>query len=481
MNTKIKPSDLVESFSGIRGIYGSGITEELLDKYLLAYLKIFPNSREKFLIAGDTRPSTESLRQSGIATLRKAGVKEIIDLGVVPIQVAEYAVFNMKAAGGVYISASHNEPEYNGFKFLREDGAVLYPEQADKFFALAHSVKQGEIQRVSLSVKVFQKQKEAIDNYIDFILKKIGPKALAEIKKAELNILIDPNGGSAIVVLEKLFNKLAVKAKIVNNQLGQFVRMIEPKAESLTPLAKELSNSKYQFASGFDCDADRVEFILPPLSDFAQKIGTAVLSGQYVLALCCDAALKGAKNETVVVVDATSYLVRDVVKKHQSVIKEVEVGEINVVKEMECRKSVIGGEGSSSGVIVPPIKCRDGIMAIVLILKMLAEEKKSLVEVLNSYPQYYSGRTKLACRPDQAIGVRVKLEQYFRGKGYVILKTGDETGGLKALADANSYVWFRQSKTEPGVFRIHAEGDGSQKKVNALLQEGIAAFQRFSF
>ncbi|MCX6791025.1 MAG: hypothetical protein NTV62_02410, partial [Candidatus Gribaldobacteria bacterium] len=97
-------------------------------------------------------------------------------------------------------------------------------------------------------------------------------------------------------------------------------------------------------------------------------------------------------------------------------------------------------------------------------------------EILINYPAYFSNRTKLACSPERAIGIRGKLEKYFQNKGWMILKSGDETGGLKAHLDENSYVWFRQSKTEPGAFRIYAEGDASQEKVNNLLNEGIKAF-----
>ena len=61
----------------------------------------------------------------------------MIDVGILPIQVLEYAVVKFGADGGVYVSASHNEPEYNGFKFLKEDGAVLYVEQFNKFIEIA--------------------------------------------------------------------------------------------------------------------------------------------------------------------------------------------------------------------------------------------------------------------------------------------------------------------------------------------------------
>jgi phosphomannomutase/phosphoglucomutase len=216
--------------------------------------------------------------------------------------------------------------------------------------------------------------------------------------------------------------------------------------------------------------------VLSPDSDFAKRMGTVVISGHYVLALTCDTLLEGTANQVVVTNDATSYLVRDIAKKHKAIVKEVEVGEINVVKEMEVNNSIIGGEGSCSGVIILPIKCRDGIMSVVLILKMLAERQTSLSAILKDYPQYFSARALLSCQPQDTPLVKSKIEDYFREQGRKIQKTGDRTGGLKILFDDNSFLWCRESKTEPGIFRIHAEADQNQTKVNGLLEEGIKVF-----
>ena len=127
-----KAFDLIESFSGIRGIYGKGITEELLKKYFFAYFEAFPQAKKKFLLAGDTRASTNLLKLAAISFLKEIGVKEIIDAGVVPIQTAELAVLKFGCLGGFYITASHNEPNYNGWKMLKQDGAILYANQAQQ-------------------------------------------------------------------------------------------------------------------------------------------------------------------------------------------------------------------------------------------------------------------------------------------------------------------------------------------------------------
>jgi phosphomannomutase len=356
----------------------------------------------------------------------------------------------------------------------------LYPEQSDKLIAQVYSESKPQAAKNTAELEVINRHQEAIDEYIKYVVAKIGPESQRKIKQMGLKLLIDPNGGAALVVLSQLFSELGVEAEIINNQPGQFNRLIEPKAESLSYLSDRMASNDFAFAVGFDCDADRMEIVLSPSSAFAKKMGTPNVSGNYVLALACDAILRGTKGEVVPTNDVTSYLVRDVIKKYGAAIDEVEVGEINVVEAMEAKDSIIGGEGSCAGVIVFPIKCRDGLITMVLALKLIADEGKGLSEILNNYPEYFSDRTKVASSPERAVVIRGKIEEYFEAKNWLVKKTGDATGGLKAHLDENSYVWFRQSKTEPGVFRIYAEGDGSQKKVTDLLGEGVRAFNQFN-
>ena len=160
-------------------------------------------------------------------------------------------------------------------------------------------------------------------------------------------------------------------------------------------------------------------------------------------------------------------------------MKEVEVGVMVVVEEMEKQKSIIGGEGSNGGVIIPPIKCRDGIMTLCLILKLMALRGKKFRDILEEYPRYYWSHNKLACQHEQSFKVKKALENYYRSAGYKIKKTGGATGGLKALTDTSNYIWFRQSKTEPGLFRCYIEGNNKQL-VEKLTDEGLNLFKKFS-
>jgi len=475
-----KISSLVESFSGVRGIYGQDISEDLAYNYVLAYCNLFCNKNSILVIGGDTRVSTFAIKKAMIKAFVNFGVKKVIDVGIVPVQVCEYATLKFRASGGVYVTASHNEGEYNGWKFLRQDGAILYKGQAERLIKEAHKNKQANGLKTgkASNTQLVNGSEKAINEYINLVIKTVGKKTVGLIKNSGLKILADPNGGSSIAILEKLFKELGVRAEVINNKMGEFKRLIEPNGKSLAYLSDFISKDNFEFGCGFDCDADRVEFVLPAGSSFAKEMGQ-MISGQYVLALACDIFLTNTKNQVVAVNDCTSYLVREVIKKYGAKIKEVEVGETNVVKEIEKQKGVIGGEGSSSGVIVPPIKCRDGIMAMALILKIIADRKKSLAAVLEDYPRYYSDRIKKECLPSKTVQIKDSLEKYFKDNNHKIKKTGGATGGLKVLFSKNSYLWFRQSKTEPGAFRIVADGD-NRELVNKMLKEGEIAFDKFN-
>lgn len=480
-------NDLIESFSGVRGVYGSGITADLLRRYIFCYCKLLKGRLKIVVIGGDTRPSTLVLKKAAIVAFLACGVKKIIDVGIVPVQVCQYAILKFKADGGIYITASHNEPEFNGWKILKNDGAIIYARQSEKLIDAVHRIKLPEFglkgldslgQRKSVSCRVADKQQEALDYYIKYVLARLGAATVQDIKKAGFQILLDPNGGSAIKVLKKLLSLLKVRAQFVNDKAGHFNRLVEPNKESLAYLDKYLERGQFEFAAGFDCDADRVELVVASQTAYARDLGP-VVSGNYVLSLACEAMLSGTEKQVVVVNDATAYLVRDVIKKYGAVIKEVEVGEMVVVEEMEKQKSLIGGEGSNGGVIIPPIKCRDGIMTLCLILKLMAQSKKKFSDILENYPRYHWSHNKLVCQAEKSLQAKKILENYYRKKGYKIKKTGDQSGGLKALADESNFIWFRQSKTEPGAFRCYVEGN-NKKLVEKLANEGLILFKKFS-
>jgi phosphomannomutase len=263
---------------------------------------------------------------------------------------------------------------------------------------------------------------------------------------------------------------------------GVFKRIIEPNEKSLAYLALYVRDLDADLGAGWDCDGDRVEIVLPEGSKFAEQRGN-MLSGQYILGLLVDEVLseyKG-KDRAVVTNDATSNLVSEIAEKHNAKVTEVEVGEINVVEKMDELNSPVGGEGSSSGGIFPPSRCRDGIITLMMILRMIAKRKKPLGEILEGFPSYFNSNLNVRCPPGKASAARKCIEDYWKSQPAVkeIRKTGDETGGLKIIRErvkeGNGWIWFRASKTEAGVFRIITDAE-SKIYADKLLAMGEKSF-----
>ena len=458
---------LVESFSGIRGIYGKDLNESAAVKYAYSYLTFLRNKTKKktptIIIGMDTRPSGPRLLDSIIGMLDC----NFIDVGIAPTPAIEFAVRHFDANGGIIITASHNEPYWNGFKFLAEDGAVLNETNMRNVIKNSKSFK--DFHKVQ-ERKILEKNSEAVKKYTEFIFDIIGNENLKKIKNSKQKIVLDPNGGAGAIA-KKILESAGVEVIGVNMPYGEFNRQVEPTEDAMAYLKNAIDEDRADFAAGFDCDADRVEILM--------KSGQ-LLSGNYILALVVNELLsknKNPKGQTVVVNDATSNVVRDAAEKFGAKIKEVEVGETNVVEEMKKFKSIAGGEGPSGGAIIWPSRCRDGILTLLTILSVIADKGKKLHDIVDELPHYYTLRKKLEFNPEEHDNIRKFLKNYYSKKGLEIRETGGIKGGLKVIVNKNSFVWFRASKTESGVFRIISDSNNYNES-QKLLEEAFNLFQK---
>ena len=457
---------LIESFSGVRGIYGKDLTEGIAIKYAHSFLNFLKSKTKKknvaIAIGTDTRPSGAKLSDSILGLLDC----NFIDVGIAPTPVIEFAVRHFDADGGIIITASHNEPYWNGFKFLGSDGSILNEKEMRMVIANSKSLKNFHKMQER---KILEKNSEAVKKYAEFIYGIIGYENIEKIKVSKQKIIIDPNGGTGAVA-KKILEQAGVNVIGVNMPYGEFKRKIEPSEDSMIYLKNAIEENNADFAAGFDCDADRVEILLN---------NGKFISGNYILALVVYYILSMQKNprqHTVVVNDATSNVVRDVAEKFGAKIKEVEVGETNVVEEMKKLKSVVGGEGSSGGAIIAPSKCRDGILTLLAILSMAAKKEKKLKDIMKELPEYFTLRKKIEFNAEKHDNIKKYIKNHYLKNGFEIKETGGIKGGLKAITGRNSFVWFRASKTESNTFRIISDSD-KKDEAEKSLEEAARIFK----
>ena len=460
---------LMESISGIRGIYGKDLTESIAVRYAHAYYSFLRDKTKKnklnIVIGIDTRPSGTKLSDAIMGILDCS----FIDVGIAPTPAVEFAVRHFNADGGIIITASHNEPYWNGFKFLGSDGAVLKEKDMNLVinnFRLKTLKNFHKIQER----RILEKNTEAIKEYIGFLHGIIGIESIEQIKNSKQKIVLDPNGGTGAIA-KKILEQIGVEVIGVNMPYGEFSRTIEPNEDSMVYLKNIIDQNKADFAAGFDCDADRVEILM--------KNGQ-LLSGNYILALAADEILSNVnnpKNKIVVVNDATSNAVRDIVHKYGAKIKEVEAGETNVVEEMQKSKAIAGGEGSSGGLIIPPSKCRDGILTLLVILAIAAKKEKKLHDILDEFPKYFTLRKRIEFDASKHSIIKKHLKNYYSKKGFEAREANGIKGSLKVITGKNSFVWFRASKTESNLFRIISDSD-KKEEAERLIEEAVEVFNK---
>ncbi len=115
---------LKASISGIRGIIGKTLTPQLIIDSLSAFSKILPKG--KVLLGRDSRTSGEAIANLVKGTLNLLG-RDVVDIGIVTTPVVLFGVNEDNFAGGIIITASHNNEEWNALKLVNSNGKFISP------------------------------------------------------------------------------------------------------------------------------------------------------------------------------------------------------------------------------------------------------------------------------------------------------------------------------------------------------------------
>jgi len=164
----------------------------------------------------------------------------------------------------------------------------------------------------------------------------------------------------------------------------------------------------------------------------------------------------------------TSSAIDDIAAQHGCRVWRCPVGEANVVELMQAKGAVIGGEGSSGGIIFPAVHlCRDSFIGMVFLLGRMAETGRTVSQLAAGLPRYFrrSGQRKAG---HAALGQILRdLEESFPGA------QKDRTDGLK-LSFPDAWIHVRGSNTEP-LLRLAAEAK-SGSRVEELWGRAIELF-----
>ena len=141
---------------------------------------------------------------------------------------------------------------------------------------------------------------------------------------------------------------------------------------------------------------------------------------------------------------------------------------VNVVEKMYKLDATIGGEGSSSGVIVPPSRCRDGVLTLLFLIKIIADKKKKVEALIQELPKFYYIKNKITINPKKFDSLKSKIIKYYQKKGCKIKNLNSDS--LKIYLNKDSFVWFRVSKTENNLLRFIADSREKDDSIDIISE-----------
>ncbi len=409
------PKDLEESFyknlefgtGGMRGVMGVGTNR--INKYTLGkntqglsdYLhKSFPNEQLKVAIAYDCRHNSNTLAKVVADVFSANGIKVYLFSDMRPTPELSFAVRYLNCHTGIVLTASHNPPEYNGYKVYWQDGGQLVPPQDAEIIKVIEDLKYSEIK--------FETNNDLIE-FIDTEVDEAFAKSTVENAsfntpteaKANLKIVYTSLHGTSIKAIPNVLAKAGyTDVNIVPEQAepnGDFPTVVSPNPEEPEALSMAIALADKIGADmvvGTDPDSDRLGVAV---RDLDGKI--KLLNGNQTMVIMTAFLLEQWKradkfqgNEFIGSTIVSTPMMLELAAAYDVECKVGLTGFkwiAKFIKDFPNQKFVGGGEESFGFMVGDAVRDKDAVAAILLVSEIAAQAKASgsslYQELLNLY------------------------------------------------------------------------------------------------
>jgi phosphomannomutase len=424
--------ELIISVSGLRGIIGTSLIPETAIRYVGAYVATLPPG--PVVMTRDGRASGTMLADAIRAGLAASG-RICLDAQVAATPTTGVLVQQLRAAGGIQISASHNPASYNGLKLFSGAGRVI-PEDAGQ-----KVLERYQAGRFDWQPHDQLGRSQCVDDCISAHLSRIEKICdVDRIRSCCFRVLLDANHGAGSILGMPLLERLGCEVTLLGGEPdGQFAHTPEPTAENLATVLQQVVSADAAIGFCQDPDADRLAII----DESGQYLGE-----EYTPALCVEHLLRQTPGP-VVTNCSTSRMTQDLAHRYDVPYHASKVGEANVVDQMLAQAAVMGCEGNG-GVIDPRVGLvRDSFVGMALVLDAMAARRLPISALAHQLPQYEIHKSKIDLSPARVKEALAKLEKHFSNAASSWLD------GLR-LDWPDRWLLVRASNTEP-IVRIIAE------------------------
>ena len=426
----------------------------------------------------DTRFQSEQFAQSAADVIAYHGIPVYLTDRPLPTPALSYAVTTHGAACGIMITASHNPPEYNGFKVKSQAGGSAPPEQVERIEAHLQSLPFAKRKGTRTSEASSQGMPgggraegtiQSIDMVSPYLEQLSGLVDIERIKSAGIKIAVDSMHGSGAGIIATMLEGGATQVTELRSEINPAfpdMKQPEPVEENLRPLISEVQRTGFDVGLATDGDADR--------------LGVVAENGEYLTTLEVFSMLfhhlKSRRNlsgGTACTITMSSMMDR-LAEHHGVELYRTPVGFKFVGPAMLDNACVLGGEESGGYAFAGHVPERDGPLSALFFLESMAMSGKSPTELLTEIHEITGPHTfrriDIEFTPDQ----RERIAEAVNGDapislGGVEIIAEDRRDGVRLDLRDGGWAVVRMSGTEPLV-RIYAEAS-SETQRDAILKD----------
>ena len=509
--------------AGLRGIIAAGTNR--INKYTVRRATyglsnyIIKNTTEEeknrgVVIAHDNRFMSREFCMETARTLAACGIKAYIFNSLRTTPELSFAVRNLNAIAGVVITASHNPPEYNGYKVYWEDGAQVMPHIANAITEEINSIVDYSTiptltdENKDLIIMLDEKQDT---DFIDAVKKQVIRKELVNEIGKEFKIVYTPLCGTGNIPIRRALKEVGFENVIVVKEEEKpdpkFAGIEYPNPEDQKALDRGINLAKDVGADlviATDPDCDRVGVAVRTLNgEYALLTGNQIggmLTNYIIEALKEKDELKS--NSTLIKTIVTSEFGADIAKANNLEVLNVLTGfkfigeKIKLFEESNEKEYLFGYEESYGYLVGTHARDKDGVVASVLISEMAAyyyangkSLYEGLIELYEKYGYFKEETISLTLSGIEGLAKINSIMTYFREteiseiNNTKVIEVKDYQKGIDSLPKANvlkyfledgSWIAIRPSGTEPKLkFYIATKGKTEAEAIHNV--NGIKA------
>lgn len=402
--------------------------------------------RHRLAVGRDCRESSPAWRAALVRALLDSGL-ELIDVGVVPAPVLYFAVRHLDTDGGIVITASHNPPEFNGFKICAGPHTI-FGEEIQQLRRLAEA---GEMVSGTGSLA----HQEIIPAYLDHLSRQLRVSR-------PLRVGVDGGHGTAGPVAVALLERLGCEVYPLFCEMdGRFpVHEPDPVVEAnLTHLRELVARERLEVGVAYDGDGDRLGVVGPD---------GRIIWGDELLILFAREMLKRHPGATVIGEVKCSQRLYDDVARHGGRPLMWKTGHSLIKQKMVEEGALLAGEMSGHLFFADRyFGYDDAIYATGRLLEILAAAGQPLPELLADLPPAHATpEIRRECPEELKFAVVERLKERLRERGADFL----DLDGVRLITPAG-WGLIRASNTQPVlVLRFEAKSPEKLREVQQLME-----------